>query len=86
MQLIILIIFITALWLSFGLPYILSKMQKPTLSLPDLEAEFDLSEPKEELEFDGPDSYEYLYNNQVVRVEKGSEMYMRIYQSLNRRR
>ena len=86
MQLIIFIVFITALWLSFGLPYILSKMQKSTLSLPELEAEFDLPEPEEELEFDGPDSYEYLYNSQVVRVEKGSEMYMRIYQSLNRRR
>lgn len=85
MQLIVLIIFLTGLWVSFGLPRILSRIEKSTKSFSELEIEeislINLGPS------DGPDFYDYYEDDgQLVRVEKGSAMYMLIYQSLSRRR
>lgn len=83
MQLIVLIILLTGLWISFVLPCILSKIERPAMNLEALKLEL---EPKIELKIDGPDFYEYVDGDQIVRAEKGSVMYMIIHQSLNRRR
>ena len=84
MSLIVLIILLTGLWVALVLPRMLSKMERPTKNI-KLE---ELPPPIKEvvLQIDGPDFYEYLYKEQIVRVEKGSAMYMVIHQSLNRRR
>ena len=81
---IVLIILLTGLWVAFGLPRMLSKMERPTKNI-----KFEELPPSIEqvvLQIDGPDFYEYLYEERIVRVEKGSAMYMVIHQSLNRRR
>lgn len=84
MQLVVLIIILTGLWIAFGLPWILSKVERPMMSVNEVEIEI-------EVEFEQP-SYEpafYDYYDdagQIVRAEGGSIMYMLIYQSLNRRR
>lgn len=84
MSLIVLIILLTGLWVAFVLPRMLSKIERPTKNI-ELE---ELPPPIEQvvLQIDGPDFYEYLYEERIVRVEKGSAMYMVIHQSLNRRR
>ncbi len=84
MQLIVVIILLTGLWISFGLPRILSKIERPTVTLPELELEFEplKVEPKYE-----PAFYDYYDDDgQIARAEGGSEMYMLIRQRLNRRR
>lgn len=85
MQLIIVIIFLTGLWISFGLPYILSRIESRSKSLIDTKTKIEILPnigPS-----DGPDFYDYYEDNgQLMRAEKGSIIYMLIYQSLSRRR
>ena len=84
MELVILIVFITALWIAFVLPRVLSKIERPTMNLQELEVEFEQTSVEPSYE---PAFYEYYDNDgQIARAEGGSLMYMLIYQSLARRR
>ena len=84
MELVILIVFVTALWIAFVLPRILSKIERPTMNLQELEVELEQMSVEPSYE---PAFYDYYdADGQIVRAEGGSEMYMLIYQSLSRRR
>jgi len=85
-SLIVLIIFVTALWVAFGLPYILQKIERSTVNLQELEMEVGFEQMSIEPSYE-PAFYDYYdEDGQIARAEEGSEMYMLIYQSLNRRR
>lgn len=88
MSLIVLVILITALWISFGLPRILSKIERPTVNLEELEVKIKVEfEQRPPLPVTGPDFYDYYdEDGQVVRAERDSTMYTLIDQSLSRRR
>ena len=84
MELVILIVFITALWIAFVLPRILSKIERPTMNFQELEPKVGQMSVEPSYE---PAFYDYYDNDgQIVRAEGGSLMYMLIYQSLSRRR
>ena len=84
MELVILIVFVTALWIAFVLPRILSKIERPTMNLHELEVELEQTSVEPNYE---PAFYDYYDDDgQIARAEGGSEMYMLIYQSLSRRR
>ena len=66
------------------LPRILSKIERPTMNLQELEVEFEQTSVEPSYE---PAFYDYYdKDGQIVRAEGGSLMYMLIYQSLSRRR
>lgn len=86
MSLIVLIILVTALWVSFGLPWLLSKIERPTVSLEELELELEF-EQQPTLPPAGPDYYDYYdEDGQIVRAKRGTMIYTLIDQSLTRRR
>ena len=86
MELVIFIVFVTALWIAFVLPRILSKIERPTMNLSELEAEVEFEQTSVEPSYQ-PAFYDYYdEDGQIVRAEGGSLMYMLIYQSLSRRR
>ena len=66
------------------LPRILSKIERPTMNLQELEVEFEQMSVEPNYE---PAFYDYYdEDGKIVRAEGGSEMYMLIYQSISRRR
>ena len=93
MSLIVIIILLTGLWICFALPRILSKIERP-MRIPSkidmaLEPVYSPSDKSGNVgPIDGPDFYDYYDDDdeQIVRAERGSAMYMLIHQSLNRRR
>ena len=87
MSLIVLIILLTGLWVAFVLPRMLSKMERPTMNVHELELELKVEFQQPLLPPAGPDYYDYYDEyGQVVRAERGSMMYTLIDQSLSRRR
>ena len=87
MSLIVLIIFLTGLWVSFGLPRLLSKIERPTMKLDEIDLEVKLKFEQPSLPATGPDFYDYYdEDGQITRADRGSVMYMLIYESLSRRR
>lgn len=87
MELIILIILVTALWVAFVLPRILSKVERPTVKLQEIELEVKVEFEQPSLPVTGPDFYDYYDDyGQIIRAERGSMMYTLIDQSLTRRR
>ena len=85
---IVLIILLTGLWVAFGLPRMLSRMERPTMNLHELEVEVKVEfEQPPSLSPTGPDFYDYYdYDGQIIRAQRGSMMYILIDQSLSRRR
>lgn len=87
MSLIVLIILLTGLWVAFGLPRMLSKIERPTMTVQEIELEVKVEFQQPPLPVTGPDYYDYYDDHgQIVRAERGSMMYTLIDQSLSRRR
>lgn len=84
---IVLIILITGLWIAFVLPRILSKIERPTMTIQEIELEVKVEFEQPPLPVTGPDFYDYYdEEGQIIRAERGSMMYTLIEQSLTRRR